>query len=423
MNFASRRPKIWTISFCLLIFISLASTGIVDALQAALPIFVDNIGREATISGALVAVFSCAAVIPFLVSGALIDRFGCRKVLLSGGAVFLLGTIGPLFTLDLKPLFLFRILQGIGFAAVNVASATGATNILPRERLGEGVGYFGLGQSLAMAIGPGLGLWLVMRSPQRPLIMWATLAVIAALILLVGLFCRCEKEAASIRVARRDLNLTARGVFDLFFEKKAALPSFMMLVLGTGVCAVIVFIGLYGQVRNFGSAGSFFVVTAITMILTRLGSGLFMDKRQPIEILLPTLFMSVMAFVMLAYSSNRVIFILSGIPFGVGFGVATPLLASVAVKRSPQNRSGAANSMFYLCLNLGFGTGALLGGKVIDAYGFHNALLLGTLTALIPGALGLIFLTDGKLGTLKENASTTTRKDNKTGVAETNVEA
>ena len=41
------------------------------------------------------------------------------------------------------------------------ASATAAADVLPLSRLGEGIGYSGLGQAIAMSIGPALAIFLI----------------------------------------------------------------------------------------------------------------------------------------------------------------------------------------------------------------------------------------------------------------------
>ena len=68
-----------------------------------------------------------------------IDGRGRRIVMLFGFAVLIVGTVGPLFTHDVAPFVVFRILQGAGFSAVTTASATAAADALPASRMGEGI--------------------------------------------------------------------------------------------------------------------------------------------------------------------------------------------------------------------------------------------------------------------------------------------
>ena len=389
--------KIWSTTFVILILISFAATGVVDALQAGLPVFVESVGGSKTTSGLLVTVFAFAGVVPFLACGPLVDRYGCRIVLIISACVFLLGGAAPLFIDGIPSLYVFRALQGIGFAGLNVATAAGATNVLPRERLGEGVGYYGLGQSLAIALGPALGLQLVAISPSAPKTMWTVVALLAGFCLIASLCCFCDRNRAKAvgeAKASRERRSIFAGFLSLFIERKAILPSAMILIIASGVCCVIVFVGVFARTNGLGNAGLFFVLSAAMMIATRFASGLFMDRYRPLFILLPALLSAALALILLSQAQTRVALLAAGVLFGLGFGVIVPLLGSVAVKRSPRERSGVANSMYYLALNLGFGFGAFFGGATIDAFGFRKAFLVWLITILIPAAFAVVYLTD-----------------------------
>ena len=387
------KPGIWTPTFINIIFISLAVTGSVDALQAALPVYMEQLGRSPLLGGLTVTVFTLAAIVPSLIAGRLADAVGCRQVMIAGAALFAFGMLLPLLFSGITVLLLARAVQGIGYAVVSVAAAAGATNVLPHKRLGEGVGYFGVGQSLAMALGPMLGLALIADGNAAR--MWGSLFGVTLVILLAACFCFCDRKttrAASCRPAVPAAGPGRRASWAGFIEKRAILPALMILIFCTGICGVIVFAGLYALQLGFGNAGPFFIAAAAAMLAVRFGSGLFMDKYQPLTILLPSLLLTIAAFLLLAFTSNRLLFYGAGIPLGLGFGVVMPLLSALAVKRTPKRRWGAANATFYLCVNLGFGTGSFFGGLAIDAAGFRNAFLLGILTAVIPGLLGLVYL-------------------------------
>ena len=57
-------------------------------------------------------------------------------------------------------LIAFRILHGVAFAFSGTVNVTMIASLVPRSRLGEGVGYYGLVNIFATAIGPSLGLSL-----------------------------------------------------------------------------------------------------------------------------------------------------------------------------------------------------------------------------------------------------------------------
>lgn len=163
-----------------------------QGLNSSTSVYVALYGGTAAYAGVLAAVFSGAAAVVRLLSGPLIDGRGRRIVMLFGFAVLIVGTVGPLFTHDVAPFVVFRILQGAGFSAVTTASATAAADALPASRMGEGIGYYGLGQALSMSVGPALALALVSTDPPENLFVGVTAIAVVGLSMIF--LCRYEKH-------------------------------------------------------------------------------------------------------------------------------------------------------------------------------------------------------------------------------------
>src|SRR5690606_35902475 len=92
-------------------------------------------------------------------AGGLLDQYGRRPFLLTGLALFtvsmyLYGWVGGVGTL-----LIVRLIHGVSWAFATTAAAAAITDILPPTRRGEGMGWYGLAMTLAMAVGPILGVW------------------------------------------------------------------------------------------------------------------------------------------------------------------------------------------------------------------------------------------------------------------------
>ena len=96
-----------------------------------------------------------------------------------GLVLLFLGVIMPAAITNLYSLILWRILQGIGFALFVTAAGAAVADILPKDRLGEGIGYYALGQSLGTAVGPMIGIYLIGVYSARE-----TFVVLAAMVAL-----------------------------------------------------------------------------------------------------------------------------------------------------------------------------------------------------------------------------------------------
>ena len=52
-----------------------------------------------------------------------------------------------------------RIIHGVGFACCSVCMATWMSNLLPRDKIGSGMGLYGAMNALAMALAPAIGIF------------------------------------------------------------------------------------------------------------------------------------------------------------------------------------------------------------------------------------------------------------------------
>lgn len=188
----SPREQLWSTTFVLVVASTLCCFMVGQGLNSSTSVYVALYGGTAAYAGVSAAVFSGAAAVVRLLSGPLIDGRGRRIVMLFGFAVLIVGTVGPLFTHDVAPFVVFRILQGAGFSAVTTASATAAADALPASRMGEGIGYYGLGQALSMSVGPALALALVSTDPPENLFVGVTAIAMVGLSMIF--LCRYEKH-------------------------------------------------------------------------------------------------------------------------------------------------------------------------------------------------------------------------------------
>ena len=388
----SPREQLWSTTFVLVVVSTLCCFMVGQGLNSSTSVYVALYGGTAAYAGVLAAVFSGAAAVVRLLSGPLIDGRGRRIVMLVGFAVLIVGTVGPLFTHDVAPFVVFRILQGAGFSAVTTASATAAADALPTSRMGEGIGYYGLGQAIAMSIGPAFALALVSMDPAENLFIGATAA--AALGLALIFFCRYEKhpetlpEEAVYRREREEKRTRSEGAksegarregfISRIFEKRALPGTLPTLVIAPAFGFVIFFVGLYGTSLGVGNAGLFYTLSAVSMIIVRLKSGAFMDRFAPIKILPVALAFGVVAFAILiacgtvldSSPARDAVFYLAGIVYGPCIGIVNPLNQAVAVKNTPPERWGAANALFQLAIDVGIGGACVIWGLVNDSFGF-----------------------------------------------------
>ena len=397
-----QKPRLWTGDFTLLLVINFLAYICCQSLNNGVPIYVARLGGTTAFSGALILEFSIFAAITRIIAGRLIDTGTRKRIMLFGALIMFLGTIPALIAPGVMPQLAFRALQGIGFGCMHTAAATAAADVLPSERLGEGIGYFGLGQSLGMAIGPTFAVVLTSMVFTESLFV----GVAAVAVTLVALIIACTYEnnyqrlpqTSAYRKRREELGADFykpkpkgdESLLESLFVKSALPGAIPMVVSCLGYSIIVNFTSLYGTQLGLSNTGMFFVFAAITMTAVRLFGGRLIDKIRPIRLFTAPVICGIASLVLLANLCNEPMLWLAGALFGLSMGLAFPLMNSVCVKNTVPERWGAASALFGLMNDLGIGLGALLWGAVADVVGFVPVMYGGTAMLLLAYVLALL---------------------------------
>ncbi len=415
-NIESLDPKLFTGIFILIIAISMASFLMGQGSNAGTSVYLNRIGESTALAGIGAITFSFAAAASRVISGPLIDSKGRAIIMVIGGVFMVIGCACPLLVNTDSFFILWRICQGIGFAAITTAAATAAADVLPASRLGEGIGYYGLGQAIAMSIGPALAIFLVNTDPPENFYIGLTCCAVLALVL--SSMCRYEKHPERLpatseyrmryegsldtdreKEASAGDTLTDDGssdddskhvrggligkLIDSIFEPGAIPGTIPMMFIATSFGFGIFYVGVYGATLNVTNAGVFFTLAAASMIVVRLASGRFMDKVAPLKIMGAAVVSGIVAFSMLFACSHiqsggalDAIFYSSGIFYGISLGISLPVNQTIAVKLSPADRWGAANGLYLLGNDVAIGIASFAWGITNEMLGFDATILI-----------------------------------------------
>ena len=110
--------------------------------------------------GIVLSCYTVAALCIRPFSGYLLDTFARKPLYLFAYFIFMLMFAGYLIAGSLTLFIIFRIIHGVSFGMVTVGGNTVVIDIMPSSRRGEGLGYYGLTNNIAMSIGPMFGLFL-----------------------------------------------------------------------------------------------------------------------------------------------------------------------------------------------------------------------------------------------------------------------
>ncbi len=362
--------KIWSKDF---ILICTANFFIFLGFQMTLPtipLFIEELGGNDRLIGLVVGIFTFAALILRPIAGHALESKGRALVYLTGLAIFVLSVGSYAFALSITFLFIMRIIQGAGWGFSTTASGTIATDLIPVQKRGEGLGYFGLSGNLAMAIGPSLGLILAEKlSFYLLFLICAFFGFIALLLSLMIKYKKVEHHEKPLAVKKLD-----------FYEKSAVKPAWLMMFITVTFGGIATFLPLYSIENGVTGIQLYFLLYALALMFTRTFAGKLYDKKGHQAVFIPGALLILTAMLLLSWLPNNAVLYTAALLYGTGFGVIQPALQAWSVAQAPANRRGMANATFFSFFDLGIGMGAIFFGLIGHSFGYSFIYLASALS-------------------------------------------
>lgn len=374
--------KIWTRDF---ILICISNFFIFLGFQMTLPtipLFVEKLGGNDQLIGVVVGIFTFSALLLRPYAGRALETKGRGFVYLVGLGIYVISVGSYGLATGLLFLFLMRIVQGVGWGFSTTASGTIATDLIPPSKRGEGMGYYGLSGNLALAFGPALGLSLV------GVISFSQLFFICAALGLVAVFL-----SSRIKFKKADPSTVTRKKYD-FYEKSALPPSILLFFITATFGGIASFLPLFTVERGISGIEWYFLLYAISLMLTRTFAGRIYDLKGHKAVFIPGTFCIFIAMLLLAWLPNSMVLFIAAVFYGLGFGTVQPALQAWSVQKAAYNRKGMANATFFSFFDLGVGVGAILFGQIAFLFGYSSIYM--TAAAFVMIAMILYFTVLGR---------------------------
>lgn len=373
-----QQEKLWTKNFVLIMVINFFVFLNHLMMLSTFPFYIEHLHGTEAVAGAAAAAFSLVAVVvrPFI--GWLLDSGKRRVILVVGLLGMALMPVGYMCVGMVVSALVFRMVHGVALAFSNTSSNTIASDLLPRSRFGEGMGYFGTSIALATAGAPALGLFLMEHFGFVALFSAASVVCLLSLLLLVMMKVPVPE--------RKAVKFELHGLFD-----KSALPaSAILFVFLLTFGALESFLAKFSAEAGLLGGGIFFAVMALVLMVIRMSMGKIVDQRGEGIFIYTCNGAMFGALLLLVFAPNNVTFLISAVLVGYGFGGIAPALQAVAVYLAPPERRGAANSTYLCAYDLGFGVGGGIAGWIIASMGY--SVMFATLSiANILSALLYVF--------------------------------
>lgn len=333
-------------------------------------------------AGFAASIFVIGALIASLFVGKWIARVGYKKMLCVGVIASIVMTLTYFGVNSVALLLVIRLLHGVAFGITSTSSATIVADIVPKDRRGEGIGYYSLSQTLATAIGPFLGMFLTRHGSYY--MIFAACAIVSAISVVIAPLLSLRK----MELTEEQMKGMQGFKLSNLIEYKAVPISIIALLIYVCYSSIVSFLTVYSkEIHLVDAASFFFIVYAIVILASRPTVGRMFDKKGENVIMYPAILIFAIGMFLFSQSYYSAVLLLAAALIGLGLGAIQSSTQAIAVKVTPQHRMGLANSTYFMLANVGMGIGPLLVGFLIPFTGYR-----GMYTAVAIIALACIFL-------------------------------
>ncbi|MDR1044657.1 MAG: MFS transporter [Candidatus Adiutrix sp.] len=364
---AEKAGTLWTLPFLSFVMLNVFVFMGFDLLLPTLSVYLELHGNSEAEIGRIFGTFTISAILMRMLASRLALLVNAQRLVRLGLLACALAGLWYYWAHSLPTGMAARFIHGAGFGLASTLITALASQIIPPARMGEGLGYLGLGTTLALALGPFFGIWLVDEFGY--LVMFVVVAAFyASGIVVVACLPKIRLASAAPGAPKPRLVLLSR---------KVLAPSLLMFLMGVIMSAVTIFLALFCKEKNLPYAGHFFVLSTIGIFISRFSAGRIHDRFGHCYIILPAGLLILGCMLFLAEATSRDTIFLVSVVYGLATGAVFPSLQALTLSLVPLSGRTEAAASFFNAFDLGIGAGSLIFGHLASRCGTYASVYLG----------------------------------------------
>ncbi|WP_440201433.1 MFS transporter [Bifidobacterium pullorum] len=404
-------------------FCFMASNMLATPLMAG---YSEELGATGAMMGLVSGMMSIVSLFCRPVAGLLSDRTSKRVLVGVGAALYLVSSVWYSLAGSPASLIAARMVNGVGFACCSVCLATWMSLLLPIRHMGAGMGLYGTMNALAMAVGPAIGIEAQQLVGYRPTFL---ISAAMAVCMVVSVFlvknggrpvrgrtavggrpaddrtagghvsggpAAGDRAAALPTPQPRSRRSTALRLLRAVIEPRVVPLTLVFMLFALPYFANQSFLVTYVDGRHLAvTASLFFPLYAVALLVLRLALRDLFDRWPFRRFLLCCSVCLLGMLACLGAMTNDWLMLLAGIFTAASYGIMSSVTQAQAVVIAGRERSGVANSTYYIGIDLGMGLGPLVGGFLYQ----HAPLawFYPMMMVVVPVALALYFAADAMM--------------------------
>ena len=305
------------------------------------------------------------------VAGNLADKMDEYHLALAGSGLMLIGCIGYCVAPSILVLVLARVINGVGYACCSVSMSTWLSILLPKDKIGSGMGLYGTVQALGMAVAPAFGIKIQSMFGYRAVFVVAVLFALVTILVTLLIRNHGIEDHSGEEPRRKGLQL---------IDGKVVPIALIVMLFTIPYLATQSFLISYVEKKGIAvDTALFFPLYAVVLVALRSGFRNYFDKVPYRRFLFISMVSSVLALLSLNFMTSDLLMIAAAVFMAGGYGIMCSVSQAGAILLAGPGRRGIANSTYYVGIDLGAALGAIIGGILygsVDINLFYVVLLL-----------------------------------------------
>ncbi len=363
------------------VFLSTMAFGIMNLI---ITVYAKDLGASMTEIGIVLSMFFITRAVLQIPFGRMSDRYGRRMLIISGTTAYSIAFLLFALSSALSQLVVFRILQGIGSAALWPASEALISDIFPENKRGEAFGRLQSYSMISMAVGGAMGFGILMTTDSIMLtfLFFTVMAFLGVATAYTGV----HNTDAPVNLAPPSLPRVSE-VSDEPRMFTIVLILLFVSSLAYGLVQPVMIVALQERFNvEIEIIGAAFLAYIAAFSLIQPVTGKLSDKigrKRPIVVGL--LLTSVTMFAM-GVITTLLLFVVVLVMSAIADALITPSTSALVSELAKKDCRGQAMGLLGIASDGGLVVGPTLGGIAWDALG---QLMPFVLCALVVGITGL----------------------------------
>jgi MFS family permease len=337
----------------------------------AIPVFAKTFGVTNAAIGLIVSAFAITRFTSGLVSGALTDRFGERKVFAAGVFMVAVFTLLAGLAQNYQQLLIFRAAGGLGSSMFSVAAGSVIMRSVDDQHRGQAQSVYQGAFLLGGIAGPAVGGLLSIISLRAPFFVYSILLFVSGIVALA--FLKSDSAVHHINKSKESESTSIAQAFAMKPYRIALILAFISTWVFFGLRSSILPIFVIEELDSTTAVvGYGLALSAILQGVFLLRAGRFSDSkgRRAASIIGANAVM--LGVLLLTFATNTWIYLLSMAVIGFGGAFLATVPASI-VGDIIKGKGGKVIAVFQMAGDAGMIVGPVVVGWLSDLYSYRVA--------------------------------------------------